>query len=122
MPFPDGRAKGQQFKIEADGLPIVAQRKRIALVFMRMWVRSLASPSRLKIRHCYKLRRMSQMQLGSGIAVAVLEASSCSSDSTPCLGISTYYCRCSPKRKKKSFVTNRYYKLSVGAVKDERIY
>ena len=34
-------------------------------------VLSLASLSRLRIRHCHKLQCRSQMQLGSGVAVAV---------------------------------------------------
>ena len=41
-----------------------------------------------------------QMQLGSHVAVAVVQAGSCSSDSTPRLGPSTCG-RCSPKRTKK---------------------
>ena len=40
------------------------------------------------------------MWLRSGIAVAVVQASSCSSDLTPSLGTSLY-CRCSPKKKKE---------------------
>ena len=38
---------------------------------MRVWVRSLASLSRLRIRRCHELWCRSQTQLGSGIAVAV---------------------------------------------------
>ena len=38
------------------------------------------------------------MQLGSGVAVAVVEASSCSSNSTPSLGTSIR-CRYGPKSK-----------------------
>ena len=37
------------------GVPIVAQQKQIWLVFMRTWVWSLASLSRLRIRHCWEL-------------------------------------------------------------------
>ena len=40
------------------------------------------------------------MQLRSHMAVAVAQASSCSSDSTPSLGPSTC-CGCSPKKEKK---------------------
>ena len=49
----------------------------------------------VKDQHCCKLQRKSQMHLGSGVAVA--QASSCSSDLTPSLGISI--CQgCSPKK------------------------
>ena len=57
---------------------------------LAQWVTNLASP------HCHRL----QMGLGSGIAVAVVQASSCSSDLTPSLGTSIR-CRCGPKKKKK---------------------
>ena len=40
------------------------------------------------------------MRLGSGIAVAVVEAGSCISDLTPSLGISICH-GCSPKKEKK---------------------
>ena len=46
-------------------------RKRIQLVSMRMRVQSLASRSGLRVRHCCELWCRSQMQLGSGVAVAV---------------------------------------------------
>ena len=49
----------------------MAQKKRIQLVFMRMWVRSLALFSGLRIQRCHKLWCRSQMWLGSYIAVAV---------------------------------------------------
>ena len=40
------------------------------------------------------------MGLRSGVAVALVQAGSCSSNLTPCLG--TYICcRCGPKKKKK---------------------
>ena len=39
-------------------------------------------------------------ECGSAIAVAVVEAGGCSSNSSPCLGTSIC-CRCAPKRKKK---------------------
>ena len=42
----------------------------------------------------------SQTRLGSGVAVAVMQASSYSSSSTPRLGTSTW-CRCGPKKQKK---------------------
>ena len=66
---------------------------------MRTWVRSLASLSGLGIRCCCEHRCRLQMQLGSRIAVAVVEACSCSSDLTRRLGTSICS-RCSPKKIK----------------------
>ena len=51
-------------------------------------VRSLASLSGLRGQPCYKVRCRSQRQPGPGVAVAVLSARSCSSDSSPNLGTS----------------------------------
>ena len=45
---------------------------RIQLVSMKIQVRSLASLSGLRIRHCHELWCKSQMRLGSGVAVAVV--------------------------------------------------
>ena len=70
------------------GVPIVAHWKQIWLVSMRVRNQSLALLSGLKIRHCCELYRRSQMWLGSCVAVAVVWASSCTSDSTPSLGTS----------------------------------
>ena len=42
-------------KIELPGVPVVAQRKRIQLGTIRLWVRSLATFSGLKIWHCHEL-------------------------------------------------------------------
>ena len=82
------------------GVPIMAQRKRIQLVTVRLWVRSMASLSGLRIRcHCELWCRL-QMQLGSGIVMAVVQAGSCSSNSTFSLGTSIC-CGCSPKTNKK---------------------
>ena len=53
------------------GVPVVAQRKRISLGTIRLWVRSLASLSGLGIRLCRELWYRSQTWLGSGVAVAV---------------------------------------------------
>ena len=56
--------------------------------------------SGLRIQHCHELRCRSQILLGSGVAVAVVQVSSCSSDSTP--GLETSICHgCGPKKKKK---------------------
>ena len=69
---------------------------------MRTGVRTLASLSGLRIRHCSELWCGSQTRLTSRIAVAVAVAvvGSCSSDSIPNMGISTC-CTCSPKKVKK---------------------
>ena len=69
-------------------------------VSMRMWVRALASLRGLVIRCCHELWCRSQAEFGSGIAVAVASASSCSSDLIPSLG--TSICRgCGSKKKKQ---------------------
>ena len=49
----------------------MSQQKR-TLVSMRMWVQSLASRSGLRIQHCHELWCKSQMQLRSGVAMAVV--------------------------------------------------
>ena len=54
----------------------------ILLVSMRMQVRSLVSLSGSGILHCRELWCRSQMRLGSHVAVAVVQAGSCSSDRT----------------------------------------
>ena len=47
---------------------------RIELVSMRMRVRSLASLSGLRIQHSCELGCSLQLQLGSGIAVALIQS------------------------------------------------
>ena len=78
------------------GVRIVAQWKWIWLASMRTQVWILASLTGLRIQHCRERWCRSQMWLGSGVAVAVAKASSCSSDLTPSLG--TFIC---PKKTKK---------------------
>ena len=56
--------------------------------------------SGLRIQHCHVLWCRLQMGLGSRVAVAVAEASSYTSSSTPSLGTSTWH-KCSPPPKKK---------------------
>ena len=80
---------------------MMAQRKRTLLVYVRKQVRSLALLSELRIQHCRELRCRSQTQLRSCVAVAVAQASSCSSDPTSSLGTSIRR-RCSPKKKNKN--------------------
>ena len=53
------------------------------------------------IWRCCELRCRSQTQLGSQVAVAVVQAGGCSSDSTPSLGPSTCL-RCGPKKQKET--------------------
>ena len=68
---------------------------------MRMQVRSLASPlGGSGIQHCQELWCKLQTRLGAQVAVAVVWASSCSSDSIPSLGTSIC-CQCGPKKAKK---------------------
>ena len=70
-------------------------------------VQTLALLSGLRIWSCRELQCRSQMQLGSGIAVAVVQASSCSSHSNPSLGTSK--CRRSgPEEAKHSNNVAKY--------------
>ena len=58
----------------------MAQWKQIQLGTMRLRVRSLTWLSGLRIRRGHELWCKSQKQLGSGVAVAVVLAGSCSSN------------------------------------------
>ena len=60
---------------------------------MKMQVQSLASLYGLRIQRGCKLQHESQMGLRSHIAVAVVQAGSCSSNSTPGLGTSIWHGR-----------------------------
>ena len=60
------------FITEGLGVPVVAQQKRIRLGTMRFRVRPLASLHGLRIWCCCDLWCRSQMQLGSGVAVALV--------------------------------------------------
>ena len=64
---------------------------------MALWVKSptsvhedvdqsLVSLSGLRIRHCHELLCKLQLQLESGVAMAVVQTGNCSSDSTPSTG------------------------------------
>ena len=68
---------------------------------MRTWVRSLALLSGLRILRGHELWCRSQARLGSRIAVAVVLAGSCSSDSASSLGTSIC-CRYGKKKKKRT--------------------
>ena len=53
------------------GIPIVAQWVKSPTSIPEYGVRFLVSLSGLRIQHCHKLQRRSQMRLGSGAATAV---------------------------------------------------
>ena len=67
-------------------------------IFLRMRVQSLALLSGLRVQHCHKMHCRLQMWLGSGIAVAMVLVSSCSSESNPSLG--TFICHGYGHKKK----------------------
>ena len=71
------------------------------LVFMTVKVWSLASLSWWRIWCCHEL-----WHLGSGIAVAVAKAGSCSSHSTPSQGTSICH-RCIPKKARQKQNNNK---------------
>ena len=89
------KTKKKKKKNFGSGVPVVAQQKRIQLGTMRLQVQSLASLSGLRIWHCHGLWCRSQTRFGSGIAVAMAQASSGGSNLTPSRGTSI----CSHKRK-----------------------
>ena len=70
---------------------VVAQLvKNPTLVSLGKGVQSLASLSGLRIWCCHELWCRLQMRLGSGVVMAMVEAGTCRSDSTPSLR--TYVC------------------------------
>ena len=75
-------------KIHKPGIPFFAQWLRNQLGTMRIQVQSMALLSGFRIQHCCELWCRSQTRLRSCIAVAMVQASSCSSNSTPILGTS----------------------------------
>ena len=81
----------------------MAQGKRIRLVTTRLWVQSLAPLSGLGsgVSVSCGVGRRRGLDL-SGIAVAVVEACSCSSNQTPSLG--TSMCREFGPEKKKEYL------------------
>ena len=82
--------------------PIMAQRIRLESM---MQVQFLDSLSGSRIWHCHQLKRRSETWLRSVIAVAVVQASSYSSDSTPRISICH---RCGPKKTKKKKIELQY--------------
>ena len=95
----------------------MARWKRTRLGTMRLRVRSLGLLNGLRIRCCHELWCGSQTWLGSGVAVAVVQAGSCRSNSTPSLGTSTC-CGGSPKKtgKKKKKTRVAPTKVHLGIV------
>ena len=86
--------------IQSEGRSVTeAQQKQTRLASMRTQVPSPASLSGLRIPCCRELWSRSQTWLGSGVAVAVAQASGHSSNLTP--GLGTSICRgCGPKKTK----------------------
>ena len=87
------------------GVPVVAQWKQIWLASMKTQVWSLAFLSGLRIQHCHELWCRLQALLRSCVAVALVYASSYSSDWAPILGTSMCH-GCSPKKIKKKTQSN----------------
>ena len=99
------------------GVPIVAQQKQICLGTMRLWVRSLALLSGLWTQHCHELWYRLYIWLGSLVAVAVAQAGSYSSDSTPSLGTSICH-MCGPKKQKQKNKGRMYIPQSLIIIKN----
>ena len=99
-----GTCPSCEIKSSSCGVPVVVQREWIHED--AVW--SLAYLSRLRIRRCWELWCRLQTRLGSHVAVAVAQAGSYSSDSTPSLGTSIC-CGYGPKRqgKKKTKKINK---------------
>ena len=94
--------KKKKKKKPTRGVPVVAQRKQIQLISLRMWLGSLALVGGSRIQCCQELWCRSQTQLRSCVAVAV--ASSYSSDSSP--GLATSICHVSGPKKRQKKKTN----------------
>ena len=100
------------------GVPVLAQGKRIRLGTMRFRVQSLVSLSGLRIRCCHEPWCRSQTWLGSVVAVALAWASGYSSDLTPSLG--TSICRgCGPKKTKKMLLRTKTWCSDFGGDSSE---
>ena len=89
------KTKQNPKKRNRHGVPVVAQWLTNLTGTTRLWVRSLALLSGWRILRCRELWCRSQTWLRSGVAVAVVQVRSNSSDSTPSLGTSMCH-RCSP--------------------------
>ena len=82
---------------------------------MRTWVQFLALLSGLLIQHCHKLWYRSHMRLGSGVAVAVVQTGSYSSDLAPglgtpkCCGFGPQKTKDKKKKKERKKNTPKWY-------------
>ena len=94
------------------GIPIVVQRKWIQLVSTRMQFGSLALLHGSAIWGCCEMWCRSQTQLGSCIAVAMVQAGSWSSDLTPTLATSICH-GCGPKKKQKRNKKRTFKKIYI---------
>ena len=81
------------------GVPVVAQRVKSWYSVCEVSGSIPGLAQRLRIQRCYELWCRLQTQLRSGVAVALVQAGSCSSALTPNLGTSIC-CTCSCKNKK----------------------
>ena len=97
---------GSSLKTKTE-FPLWLSRLQTQLESMRMWLSSLASLSGLRIQRCRELWCRSQSRLGSGVAVAVVQAGSCSSESNLSLGTSMCH-MCAALRGKKEDKGNVY--------------
>ena len=86
-------------------VPVVGQPKRIGPGTMTLWLWSVASLSGLRISQYHELWCRSQTHLGFRVAVAVVQAGSCSSDWTPNLGTSMCH-GCGTKKKRFVYLRN----------------
>ena len=102
------------------GVPVVAHWKWIWPVSVRMWVQSLALLSRLRDQRCHELWCRLKTHLGSWVAVAVVEDSSYTSDSTPSLGTSIC-CGCDSKKQTKRKKNNRKMSKSLSGNRRKRL-
>ena len=94
LPWPQWHKTKNQSQ---DGVHVMAQQKKNWLGTMRLWVKSLALLGRLRIWHCCELWHRLQIWPGFWVALAVVQASSYSSNLTPSLGTSCH--ECSPKKQ-----------------------
>ena len=90
--------RGQKKKKRSQNIQIIYG--NFVTIYVRMQIQSLALFSGLRIQCCCDLWHRSQIQLRSCMAVAALQPSSCSSNSTPNFGTSVCH-RHGPKKKEK---------------------
>ena len=91
-------------KLFCVGVPIVAQQKWTRLISLRICFQYLPLISGLRMQHYCELWYRLNMQLGSGVAVAEVQADICSSDSIPSLEI-PYAMSVALKKQNKTFLS-----------------